>query len=232
MIDLNIESELRDLRKIAAIILLPLIVSFIAIFAYSKEIIKVLLSINDIDILDLIVLTPIEIINIQINISFILSAVLCMPVIIWCVVWFLEPVIKRESIWTIILYIYCSTLLAYIGFIFGTTLFSKFLIKAFLYQQFTGVMWSVSSVLSLILQIGLAFSIIFQLIVLIPMFIDLGVVTRGTLIKFSWPIFLGIVILSSLITPPDVFSQIIIAGPTVIAFYTGILVSKLTGGKK
>ena len=79
-----------------------------------------------------------------------------------------------------------------------------------------------STILSTIFYSGL----LFLLPVVSYLFTKLGVITSGWLKKYRKHSIIGILILSALITPPDLISQVIVGIPIVLLYEVGVLVSK------
>jgi sec-independent protein translocase protein TatC len=78
-----------------------------------------------------------------------------------------------------------------------------------------------STVLSTIFYSGL----LFLLPVASYLFTKLGIITPAFLRKFRKHAIVGILILSAVITPPDLISQIIVSIPIILLYEIGILVS-------
>ncbi|MBT8495520.1 MAG: twin-arginine translocase subunit TatC [Deltaproteobacteria bacterium] len=73
----------------------------------------------------------------------------------------------------------------------------------------------------------LAFGLVFELPLAIFFLSVIGVVNHRSLIKFSrWMIVVSVVI-SAVLTPPDVFSQVLLAGPILVMYFLSIGISFL-----
>ena len=77
-----------------------------------------------------------------------------------------------------------------------------------------------------ITSVVLASGIVFQLPILIYFLSKVGLVTPGFLKKYRRHSIILIVTLSAIITPPDVFSQILVALPLMVLYEIGIVISK------
>ncbi len=77
-----------------------------------------------------------------------------------------------------------------------------------------------------ITSVVLASGIVFQLPILIYFLSKVGLVTPNFLKKYRRHSIILIVTLSAIITPPDVFSQILVAFPLMILYEIGIGISK------
>ena len=78
-----------------------------------------------------------------------------------------------------------------------------------------------STILSTVFYSGL----LFLLPVISYLFTKLGVITPEFLRKYRKHAIVGILILSAVITPPDLISQVIVGIPIVLLYEIGILVS-------
>jgi sec-independent protein translocase protein TatC len=168
-----------------------------------------------------------ESIQTKINISLILTLICCIPILIYSIYKFCKPAINDKHIWATRVYLYSIIILIVLGFLLGITIFSNYIINSLSYYQIAMPMWSIKSVIGLILTIGFAMALILQTILFVPFIINLGLVTRQTLIKMSLGVFLIISILAALITPPDLISQLVLSVPFYVSFWCGITISKL-----
>ncbi len=92
-------------------------------------------------------------------------------------------------------------------------------------------MLMVKDYLSFAIRLLLAFGIVFELPVLIVFLALAGIVNYKQLLKFSkWFIVLSVVI-SAMLTPPDVITQILLATPLTILYFLSILVAYIFGPK-
>lgn len=85
------------------------------------------------------------------------------------------------------------------------------------------VSWSLARYIDFVLQILLAFGLIFELPLFIYAAARLGVVTPQTLRRYRRHAIIVILIIAAILTPPDVFTQIILSIPLIILYEVGIL---------
>ena len=79
---------------------------------------------------------------------------------------------------------------------------------------------------SLVVTVILACGLVFQLPVVIYFLTRLAVVTPASLRKFRKPALVAALILSAIITPPDVFSQVLVSFPLLFLYEISIVVSR------
>ncbi len=72
----------------------------------------------------------------------------------------------------------------------------------------------------------LAFSLMFQMPIVVYMAVRMEIVSSETLARKRPFVVVGILILAALLTPPDVVSQILLAAPTWLLFEIGLLLAR------
>ena len=127
-------------------------------------------------------------------------------------------------------FIFITSLLFFIGVVFGyyvvTPLSINFLGK---YQVSEAVFndFDLSSYIGLVRASVPASGLIFELPIVIYFLTRVGVVTPQFLKKYRKYALVIVLILSAIITPPDIVSQIIVAIPVLILYEVSILISKV-----
>ncbi len=86
---------------------------------------------------------------------------------------------------------------------------------------------SVGEYLSFIFKLMIAFGLIFELPIVIVFLTQLGLVTPASLAKKRPYLIVGSFVIASILTPPDIFTQVIMAFPIIILFEGSLLVSRL-----
>jgi len=89
----------------------------------------------------------------------------------------------------------------------------------------------ISEYLSFTSRLLLAFGITFELPVATFFLARVGLVTHLTLIRYGRYAFLGTFVLAAILTPPDVVSQILMAGPLLLLYGLSIGVAYVFGKK-
>ena len=127
-------------------------------------------------------------------------------------------------------FILISSLLFFIGVLFGYYIISPLSIN-FLgtYQVSSQVLNEIDlgSFISLVRSSAIASGIIFELPIIIYFLTKAGVVTPESLVKYRKYALVLVLVLAAIITPPDVASQIIVAIPIVVLYQVSIFISKI-----
>ncbi|MCM4161799.1 twin-arginine translocase subunit TatC [Antarcticibacterium flavum] len=127
-------------------------------------------------------------------------------------------------------FILISSVLFFLGVLFGyyvvTPLSINFLGK---YQVSDDVFndFDLASYISLVRASVIASGIIFELPIIMYFLTKVGIVTPDFLIKYRKYALVIVLILSAIITPPDIVSQIIVAIPVLILYEVSIIISKI-----
>jgi len=167
--------------------------------------------------------------------SFMGGLVLGFPFIFYQIWSFLKPGLKfkeKKMAKGIVFYV---SLLFFLGISFGYLVVAPLSIQFFGSYQISGDIrndFTISSYMSTILSTVFYTGLFFLLPVIIYLLSKVGLITPDFLKKYRKHALVVILILSALITPPDVISQIIVSIPILILYEIGILVSKKTFKKE
>lgn len=166
--------------------------------------------------------------NLHLKASIVSGLVCSMPVILWQLWGFVKPAIsekmQRKSDWMILQVL----LLFFLGLLFGYTFISPLAINFLVGYNFSDNITNlieVPSYLSTVINISLASAFIFQLPHLVFILSRLGVLSSHTMKKYRRIAIVIIVVISAIITPPDIFSQILIALPFYLLYECGIVIA-------
>ena len=91
---------------------------------------------------------------------------------------------------------------------------------------------AIMSYVSTITSITFAAGLIFQLPILIFFLSKVGIVTAPLLRKYRRHALVGILVLSALITPPDITSQVLVSIPVLFLYELSIIIAKRQDRKR
>jgi sec-independent protein translocase protein TatC len=89
----------------------------------------------------------------------------------------------------------------------------------------------IDNYLSFVLTMFLAFGVTFEVPIVVVILVRMGFVTIAKLKQIRPYVVVGAFVISAVVTPPDVFSQLILAVPLVLLYEVGILAARLIVGK-
>ena len=170
-------------------------------------------------------------------ISMIGGVIISFPVIMYQVWAFIKPALKRKK-----KSLLESCLLLINSFLFRNCIW--ILLVSPLSLQFLGsyelgtgennvaVEAAIMSYVSTITSITFAAGLIFQLPILIFFLSKVGIVTAPLLRKYRRHALVGILVLSALITPPDITSQVLVSIPVLFLYELSIIIAKRQDRKR
>jgi len=85
---------------------------------------------------------------------------------------------------------------------------------------------NVLSYISTVTSIPLASGVIFELPVFVYFLSKIGLLNPEVMKKYRRHAYVGLLIISAIITPPDVFSQILVCLPLIVLYEVGIIISR------
>ncbi len=178
----------------------------------------------------LIFISPVEAFWVRIKLTFFLGLFLSAPFVFFQIWEFIQKGLLSKEKKNVSLLSFVSYVLFIVGASFGyffiIPLGMKFLLA---YGTDTLVpMLSVSRYLSFLFSLVFAFGLIFELPLIIGFFAKIGLLESRTLREKRRLAIVAIFILAAALTPgPDVFSQVLMAGPLLILYEAGISVARL-----
>ncbi|HBS87251.1 MAG: twin arginine-targeting protein translocase TatC [Bacteroidetes bacterium GWF2_38_335] len=166
--------------------------------------------------------------RLHLMVSLIAGLILAFPYLIWELWRFIKPALKQKEIEKFKGFISFASILFFIGIFFGYFIISPLTINfLFNYEassQITNLI-DIDSYLTTIITLVLVSGLIFELPVLIFLLSNLGVLTPEFLRKYRRHSIVVIFIVAAIITPPDVFSQVLVGLPLVGLYEFGIGIS-------
>lgn len=155
--------------------------------------------------------------------------IVAFPFVFYQIWGFIKPGLKQTEVKTVNGIVGFVSVLFFFGVIFG------YYVVAPLSVQFLGN-WkmaetitndiAINSFLRTIISTVFFTGLLFLLPVVIMIFTRLGVVSAAFLKKYRKHSFVAVLILSAVITPPDLFTQIVVSIPILLLYEFGILIAK------
>lgn len=163
------------------------------------------------------------------KLTMMVSLLLAMPVVLFQIWGFVAPgLYQREKRFVLPLFV-SSVLLFYCGIAFA-----YFLVFPLIFGFFTTVgpenvtvMTDINSYLDFVLKLFFAFGVAFEIPVAVVILCWMGIVTPAALVEKRPYVVVGCFVVGMLLTPPDVFSQSMLAIPMWMLFEVGIVFGRL-----
>lgn len=175
-----------------------------------------------------------EFFMLYLKVGFLVGAMIAFPFVVWQFWLFVAPGLYAREKRLVIPFVVLSTVC-----FAGGALFAHYIAFPWTWRFFIGftadyvqLLPRIGPAFGLYVKMLLAFSVVFQIPTLVFFLSRIGVLTAGFMIRnFKYAV-LVIAILGAILSPPDVVSQMMVAGP-MLALYTGsILIAWLAGKRK
>ncbi len=230
--------HLEDLRMTIFRSLVVLVVSMLIVIPLSPYILKILtipLKLSGVDLPPLESYSPLTAITLIMRMSFWSGVIISSPFLCWFIADFVFPgltkterlVILNSSGGAVFLMI-GGVLVGYFAAVPGA------LRIMFNLHQWLGIepKWRIMEYVTLVLQLLLAFGLAFELPLFVLILGKIGVINAKQLQEKRKHVIVGLLILAMILTPPDVFTQLIMAIPLIILFELCIWILKAGELKK
>ncbi len=227
----ELKPHLEELRKRLGISVAVVFVMFFVMFALWEPILSWMIAPLE-DVLpkgsDVIFTKVQEPFFTAVKVAFFSSFIVSLPVIFWQLWLFVAPALYENEKKLVIPFVTFATSMFLMGAAFSyyvvVPLGFDFLINfgANLFKA----MPSIGEYVSFFTKIIFGFGVAFELPVMTLFLAKMGLVTDRTLKDFFRYAIVIIFVLSALLTPPDVITQFLMAGPLVILYGVSILIAK------
>jgi sec-independent protein translocase protein TatC len=229
--ELGFLDHLEELRKRIIKSIISVILLSIVAYVFSERLLEFLTR----PIPEVYFMAPTEAFSTRIKISLIAGIIVSLPVIFYHAWKFITPGLFEREIRLIIPAVLSSTIFFLIGASFCFWLVLPVGIKFLMGfgTEKLKPMIQIKDYISFVSYMVLAFGAVFELPVVSYFLGRMGVITSRTLEKGRKYAVVAILVLSAAITPsPDVFSQLMLAGPLYFLYEVSIVIVKLTQKKK
>jgi len=155
--------------------------------------------------------------------------IIAFPYILYEMWKFISPGLKVKERSSAKGFILIASLLFFIGVLFGYYVVTPLSINFLGTYQVSGEVhndFDLSSYISLVRASVIASGLIFELPILIYILTKIGVVSPEILKKYRKISLVIVLILSAIITPPDIASQVIVSVPIIVLYEISIYISK------
>ena len=164
---------------------------------------------------------------VHLKVSFICGFVIAFPYIIYEIWKFIAPALYDNEMRSVRKAFLGSALLFYAGVATGFCLI--FPVTLSFFQGYTvsdtiANTVTLNSYISMFSSMVILFGIVFEFPVLIAILSNMGIVTKDTLKKYRKYAFVGVLIVSAVITPADPFSMLIAAAPLYLLYELSVFV--------
>jgi len=182
----------------------------------------------------LIYTTPAEAVMAQIRLAFTAGAILTLPITFYHILAFIMPALRRVEKRTIILLILAMNLLFFLGMAFSYFVIIPLALRFFLGFQTDTLqpLFTISRYISFVVSFLISVGVVFQVPVAFWFLGKIGLVSAQYLRKQRKFAILIMAVISAVITPPDIFSQLLMLAPLLVLYEMGVFMVVLAERKQ
>lgn len=224
--------HLEELRKRILVSALCIGAGFVLCFSFSEDILRFITRpIKG----QLVFLAPTEAFWTNMKVGFFAGLFLTVPVILYEIWRFVAPGLHRHERKYALPFTIMAAIFFYGGLAFCTWLVLPFALNFLMTYKTADLkpMISIGMYADFCIKFLLAFGIIFELPLVITILSRMGVVTPEFLSKNRKYAVLAAFVIAAILTPtPDIFNQLLMAGPLMVLYEIGIIAARIFGRRR
>ncbi|QNO15364.1 twin-arginine translocase subunit TatC [Alkalicella caledoniensis] len=230
--EMTLVGHLAELRKRIIYSAIFFLLSAVFCYNFSTRIINEIVDIaKDVEF---IFIAPAELFMSHIKLALTGGLIISLPFLTFQIWLFVVPGMKKREKRYILLSLFMGGMFFVAGAVFAYMIVIPIILKFFIGFQTDAIkpMITFSNYLNFIFSTILSFGAVFELPIVMILLTRFGILKVSFLKKSRKYIILIIIVLSALLTPPDIISQILLSGPMILLAEFGILLSSLVEKKK
>lgn len=227
--------HLGELRKRVVRIVIVFVIGLIAGFAVANPVIHYLMSVPPASGLAMNVFSPWDSLRIYINVSMLAALIVTLPFAIYQIWLFVAPGLLEKERKAAAYYIPLAAVLGAAGLAFAYWVvfplafhFTLFLTNT---MQLTET-YGITQYFAFMFNILIPVTLVFELPVVVLFLTTVRILSPNVLIKARRIAYVVLVVISTLITPPDLISAMIVFLPLVILYELSVFLSRLVHRKQ
>ncbi|WP_425305664.1 twin-arginine translocase subunit TatC [Desulfocurvibacter africanus] len=233
---MTLTEHLNELRKRLIRSFIAVFVGFLACYAFAEQLFDILMEpmVRVLHNSNFIYTYPPEAFFTYLKVSFVAGFFLVSPYLFYQVWLFVAPGLYQNERKYLVPIAIFSAVFFTVGALFGYFVVFPFGFEFFASYSTDKIVFTpkLSEYLSFALKLLFAFGVVFELPLVIFFLARLGLVTAQGLRRVRKYAILVIFIVAAILTPPDVFTQTLMAGPMILLYEFGIIAAHLFGKEK
>lgn len=230
--DMSFLEHLDELRKRLIVIAIAILILSIVCFCFVDKILFVLT--RQAEGLELIYTMPAEAFTSQIRLAVIAAVFITLPFTIYQILAFISPALRTVERMTLLSLLFLMVFLFFAGVAFGYFAVFPFALRFFLGFSSTELLplFTISRYISFVVSFLLAFGLVFQVPLIFWFLGSMSLISSQFLGENRKYALLVNAIISAVITPPDVFSQVLMIIPLAVLYEVGFVLVRLSERKR
>ena len=224
----SFEEHVREVRQRLIFTAVVFILSLLIAYWYAPQIMNYLLQAGKQAGYSFTYISPQEILVQQLRVTGILAILITLPLSLYECIRFVSPALPNKKVFLKTITALCASVLSMLsGLLFAYKILLPFVLA---YLENTGkeiglaANITVEGYMSLIIEISCVLGLLFEIPLIFLILTSMGIVNSNILRKSGRVATILIFTLAAIITPPDVFSQCLVALPLVALYYISVLI--------
>jgi sec-independent protein translocase protein TatC len=201
----------------------------VAGFIYSEKIISFVVEIFGFKGINIVFSSPFQFVNLSISISLLLGVTVLFPLILFQIVFFLKPALKKTELHLILWLLPFSIILFIAGFAFGVFIMRYIVFATYIQAAkiHIGSFLDISNLLSEVLSTATIMGVVFEFPILITALMKLKVIKHHTLSKRRFWIYSGAALFAGLVPPADIPSTLVYFAVLILLFEATLFLNRM-----
>lgn len=228
--NMSIYNHLLELRKVLIVSIAAIIAAAICVYALAMDELLQLLT-GPLTKLGLepIIIGVTEGFMVRLKVAFFAGLLLSVPIVLWQALRFIFPALYPHEKKATLLLVISGAFLFAGGVFFSFKFILNIALKVMLFDFAGGLspMVSFSKYVSFIMMILFPFGLVFEIPLISAVLTRIGLLSPDFMRRRRKTVIFSSFVVAAFLTPPDVFSQVLLAVPMVVLYEVGILVSSM-----
>lgn len=223
-----------EIRKRIIITLGTFAVAAIAGFVFYERIVKLLIDILSLKGVNVAFTSPFQFISLALSCGIATGLVFTFPLIIYQILSFLRPALKKQEYKMIVRFLPFSLFLFLTGFSLGV-LVMKWQIQLFLSKSIElgiGNLLDISRLISTVLLVSVFMGIAFQSPTILLLLMRIGIIKHESLSKRRLWVYLGSIFITILLPLDSILTDVLLALPLIALFELTLILNRILGRRK
>lgn len=222
---------LKEIRKRIIFTLIFFAISTIVGFVFYDKIIRFLIELLNLKGINIVFTTPFQFLNLAVSCGLATGLVLIFPLLIFQILSFLKPALRRTEFKMLIGFLPFSMVLFLGGFLFGVMIMKWQIQLSLEKSKLIGIgnILDINHLISTVLMVSVLMGLAFQLPIVLTFLVRLGIISYSGLSKQRIWAYLGSFVFAILLPPDSIIADLFLSLPTIILFELTLLVNKILG---
>lgn len=219
---------INEIKKRGIITLIVFVLALITGFVFYESIIRLIINLLRLDGVNIVFTSPFQFLSLAMTSAMLLAIIVVFPLIIFQIMSFLKPALKKREFKIILTFIPLSFLLFVCGFGFGLIIM-RYIIEIFYQKSLElniGNFLDISNLLSQVLITSTLMGLAFQFPILLTILIRFEIISYKFLENYRLWAYIASLIFASLLPPTDLLSLFILCLPLIVLFEVTIIINK------